>query len=84
MSSKSIRALPFRPITPVDDRLGRFLPDVSVMKAADPRQPGKFRIERRPSLDGPTVGCIRKTRVGAIGVVVGDVVAEEPAKVVLA
>ena len=54
------------------------------MKAANTRQPGKFRIERRPSLDGATVWCIRKTRMDAIGDVVGDVVAEEPAKEFLA
>ena len=47
---------------------------------ANTRQPDNFRIDRRPSLDRATVGCISETRVDAIGVVVGDVVAEEPAK----
>jgi hypothetical protein len=54
------------------------------MKAADTRKPGEFRTERRPSLDGATVWCISESRVDSIGVVVGDVGAEEPAKVVLA
>jgi hypothetical protein len=35
-------------------------------------------------LDGSTVGYISETSLDAIGVVIGDVVAEEPAKVVLA
>ena len=84
VSSKSIRALSFRAITPVDDRLGCFLPDVSVMKAADPRQPGNFRAERRPNFEGAAFGCISETRVDAIGVVATDVVTEDPAKVILA
>ena len=83
MSSKSIRALPFRPIDPVDDRLGCFLPDLAVMKSADPRQSANFRTERRPNFDGSTFGCISETRADAIDVVV-DVVTEDPAKVVLA
>jgi hypothetical protein len=84
VSSKPICALSFRPIAPVDDRLGCFLPDVSVMKAADPRQPDNFRAERRPNLDGPAFGGIGEARVDAIGVVVADIVAEEPTKMVLA
>ena len=54
------------------------------MKAANPREPGNFRALRRPNFEGATFGCISEARVDPIGVVVGDVVAEEPAKVVLA
>jgi hypothetical protein len=51
---------------------------------ANTRQPGKFRIERQPSFEGSAFGGISETRVDAIGVIVTDVVTEEPAKVVLA
>ena len=54
------------------------------MKTADPRQPDNFRAERRPNFEGSAFGGISETRVDAIGVVVTDVVTEEPAKVVLA
>ena len=54
------------------------------MKAADPRQPGNFRTERRPNFDESTFGCISEARVDPIGVVVTDVVMKYPAKVVLA
>jgi hypothetical protein len=51
---------------------------------ADPRQPGNFRAERWPNFEGAAFGGISETRVDAVGVVVTDVVTEEPAKVVLA
>ena len=54
------------------------------MKAADTRHSENFRTERRPNFDGESIGCISETRVDPISVVVGDVVTEEPTKVVLA
>ncbi len=61
-----------RTSVPADDRLGRFLPDVSVMKAADARLPDKCRFERRPNFEGSAFGGISETRVDAIGVVVAS------------
>ena len=53
------------------------------METTDPRQPCNSCTERRPNLNGSAVGCISEARVDSIGVAVGDVVTEEPAKVVL-
>ncbi len=49
--SKSILALSCRPIAPVDDRLGCFLLDVSVMKAANARQPNTAAFQDILELD---------------------------------
>ncbi len=82
--SEVIRGLRFGRLLRSGDRSRCFLPYVSVMKAADTRQPDNSRAERWPNFDGAAFGGISETRVDAISVVVAGVVTEEPAKVVLA
>ncbi len=54
-----------------------------MVKAADTRQPHYLCARRRSSFNGTPLRCISNHSVNTLRIVVGDIVAEESAQVVL-
>ncbi len=62
----------------VGTKLLRYLPpDVAVVKTIHTRQSGDSGVRRRPSLRRPDRRCVPQPGMDALGVVVGDIVAEQ-------